>query len=110
MESPEWWDLLTSSIAVHDLEEPFFIWAFLVVQGLVRDLPGDRDAFWRIVQYERSRDITGFSKPARIAASLSNAGISLPISKTPDPNGDIAMQRLQLLRDWNASLDKVGPN
>jgi hypothetical protein len=105
MESPEGWDLLTSSIAVHDLEKPFFIWAFLVVQGLVRDLPGDRDTFCRIVQYERASDITGPSKAWRIASSLRDAGISLPISKIPDPNADIAMQRRQLLRQWNASLD-----
>jgi hypothetical protein len=62
MESQEGWDLLTPGIAGGNLEKPFFTWAFLVVQGLVRDFPGDRETFCRIVQEERARDITGPSK------------------------------------------------
>ena len=39
MESPSTWDLLTAGLAAGDLHQPFAAWAFLVLQGLVRDAP-----------------------------------------------------------------------
>jgi hypothetical protein len=45
MESPDSWNLLTASLAVCDLGAPFSVWAFLVIQGLVWDMPGDGEAF-----------------------------------------------------------------
>ena len=45
-ESPEDWDLLESSLAVWNLQKDANkAWAFLVIQGLVQDRPGDRDLF-----------------------------------------------------------------
>ncbi|HZS05767.1 MAG TPA: zinc ribbon domain-containing protein [Blastocatellia bacterium] len=98
-ESPEGWNLLTSSIAVCDLQQPALVWAFLSVQGLVRDQPGDRGNFLQIVQQE-SYDITGPTRASRIASALRSAGIALPGSGLPDPFGKIAMERRQVVSQW----------
>lgn len=96
MENPATWDRLTSSLAVCDLQMPDKVWAFLVLQGLVRDLPGDRDFFYGTIQQIKSLgEITGPSLQSRIAARLRGAGITLPFSQEPDPNAEMAMKRLQ---------------
>jgi hypothetical protein len=73
MESPETWDLLTASLAMSDLREPSSAWAFLVVQGLVRDEPGDRETFSKFAQQE-IKEITGPSAAARVACRLGESG------------------------------------
>ena len=88
MELPESWDLLTASLAVTDLERPFAAWTFLVIQGLVRDTPGDREAFADIIRAEvELGPITGPSVARRVAGSLAQAGIALPPGRAPDPRG-----------------------
>ena len=100
MEHPASWDLLTASIAVCDLEDPFAAWAFLVVQGLVRDATGDRETFVKVVHEERDRDITGPSVALRVASSLKDAEIALEGAKVPDPWAGIASERLEVMASW----------
>ncbi len=38
VEYPGEWDLLTASLAVSDLKEPFEAWAFIVLQGLIKPI------------------------------------------------------------------------
>ncbi len=99
MESPASWDLLTASLAVCNLQKPFAAWAFLVVQGLVRDVSGDREIFVEIIQ-EEGRDITGPSVARRVAGSLSSAEIALEAAGIPDPWGKIASERLKVMTAW----------
>ena len=87
MESPNSWSLLEGSLAVCDLNDPAFAWAFLVIQGLVRDLPGDREAFYRIVTEEREYEITGPSVYRRIGFELQAAGILHPPRHSAPPSG-----------------------
>ncbi len=99
MESPDTWNLLTSSLAASNLEEPREAWAFLVVQGLVHDQPGDRQQFVAAVaRVQAEGPITGPSEPLRIAMQI--AALSCPIAQTPDPGGQIAAARRETLRSW----------
>jgi hypothetical protein len=100
MESPDTWDLLTSSLAVSNLAEPSSTWAFLVLQGLVRDEPGDREAFSRFADDASTNPITGPSSAARVALSLKGAGIAQTAGLTPDPWGRIAAGRLASIESW----------
>jgi len=94
MESPATWDLLTASLAVSNLNEPLSSWAFLVREGLVRDEPGDREAFVEFAQHEMAHPITGPSAASRVARRLREAGIPQPGSDDPDPWAKIAKERL----------------
>lgn len=109
MESPEGWDLLISSLAVCDLQKPAAVWAFLALQGLVRDLPCDRIAFFKIVHKVRTQSpSTNSSRARRIAQRLRLKGIPLAPSDTPDPKGEIALQRRQLMDIWAKSFVHAG--
>jgi hypothetical protein len=100
MENPATWNLLISSLAVCDLQKPDKVWAFLALQGLVRDLPGDRDFFYGIIHQEKAYgEITGPSLQSRIAGRLQEFGIALALSAEPDPNAEIARKRVELLHD-----------
>jgi len=104
MEDPGTWDLLTASLAVLDLQQPSAAWAFLVVQGLVRDSPGDRDAFAAIVRREVERGpITGPTVASRVAELLARAEIALPAGRIPDPGAATAEERMTLVTQWNRS-------
>jgi hypothetical protein len=100
MEPPKSWNRLTASLAVSDLSQPFKAWAFLVLQGLVRDLPGDRENFLRFVQQEKTRNITGPSLASRVARLIEQFGFALPESHISDPEAVIALQRLQMIAAW----------
>jgi|SRR5436853_4101781 len=100
MESPETWDLLTSSLAISNLAHVSLTWAFLVVQGLVRDEPGDRETFGRFAEDANINPITGPSAAARVARSLKGAGIAQPGGVTPDPWARVAAGRLASIESW----------
>jgi len=100
MESPDTWDALTASLAISDLADPKLTWAFLVVQGLVRDGPDDRAAFSRFADDATTNLITGPSAAARVAESLKGAGIAQSAGSTPDPWARIAAARLASLESW----------
>jgi hypothetical protein len=105
MEWPGSWDLLTASLAATDLQRPFAAWAFLFIQGLVRDAPGDREAFADFIREEVERGpITGPSVACRVAGSLAQAGIALPAGRVPDPHGAVAAERLALIARWSSSI------
>jgi hypothetical protein len=100
MESADTWDALTASLAISDLADPSLTWAFLVVQGLVRDEPGDREAFGRLAEDAVTNPITGPSAAARVALSLNDAGIAQAAAGTPDPWARIAAARLASIESW----------
>jgi hypothetical protein len=101
MEPPTSWSLLTASLAVSDLRRIHDAWAFLVVQGLVRDAAGDRDAFAGFVRAEQARGpITGPSLACRIAGCLARAGVALPAGEVPDPDGTVAARRMGVVAGW----------
>lgn len=99
-EPPHCWDLLTASLAVADLKQPAFAWAFLVVQGLVRDARGDRERFFEIAAEESAQAVTGPTEARRVAMRLASEGIALQASSAADPWGKLAAQRLQVLQSW----------
>lgn len=100
MESPQIWDCLTSSLAVSNLSEIAHAWAFLVVQGLVRD-DRNRQVFETIVREVTAEgEITGPSKAHRIACKLTEAGMTLPPAHRPDPGGNIAKARMKVVQSW----------
>lgn len=100
MESPEHWDLLTASLGISNLDDSSSTWAFLIIQGLVRDDPGDRERFKEIVEYEVAHPVTGPSAAARAAYELQEAGIARPGGLTPDPWAGIAAKRLAAIEGW----------
>jgi hypothetical protein len=100
MESPDTWDALTASLAIGDLTDPSLTWAFLVVQGLVRDEPDDREAFRRLANDATTNPITGPSAAARVALGLNDAGITQSAGRTPDPWAQIAAVRLAAIESW----------
>jgi ribosomal protein L40E len=108
MENPATWNLLTSSLAVCDLQMPEKVWAFLALQGLVRDLPGDRDFFTGIIQQEKgSGAITGPSLQSRIAGRLEEFGIALANGLEADANAVQAKKRLQAFNDLLADREPL---
>ena len=100
-ESPEDWDLLESSLAVWNLQKDANkAWAFLVIQGLVQDRPGDRDIFQEIVQKEVSRQITGPTVSRRVGFGLRRADLAASLEDQPDPWAEIARARLDTILGW----------
>ena len=102
-ESPGSWNLLTASLAVCDLSQPRRVWAFLVLQGLVRDSEDEREVFLRFVRDEQARrPMPGPTLPYRIAESLATAGIASPAGLVADPWGRGAADRLESVASWPA--------
>ncbi len=99
-ENPYYWTRVEGSLAVGDLNNPAFVWAFLVVQELVRDLPGDRETFYRIVTEQQQSNEIGASSVRRISVALSRAGIVRPSGDLPDPDANIAQRRKQVIKQW----------
>lgn len=105
MESPEGWDLLISSLAVCDLQKPAATWAFLALQGLVRNQPADRIAFFKIVEKVRTKSpSTNASRARRVAERLRAKGLALPAGEAPDPGGELALERRHLMDMWTKSF------
>jgi len=100
MESPKSWNRLTATLAVCDLTNPNAAWAFAVVQGLVRDQPGDRDLFLRLLDEEQRKAIIGPGLAYRLAAALASEDIALPSGLVPDPWGEVAAARLEMILSW----------
>ena len=100
MESPDTWDALTASLAISDLADLSLTWAFLVLQGLVRDEPDDRESFGRLAEDATANPITGPSAAARVALGLRDAGIARTPGRTPDPWARIAAARLASIESW----------
>lgn len=101
MENPKDWTLIDGSLAAWNLEQdPRGAWAFLVLQGLVRDSDRNQAAFLRLVREELDRGpITGPSVAKRVGGGLSRLGISRD-GIPPDPGGDTAAARLKTLQGW----------
>src|SRR5262249_31643934 len=94
MERTSEWDRLTASLAVSDSTKPLSAWAFVVAQGLVRDAPGDREMFVRFVKQELVKPTKfGPSLACRVAEYLARAGMTLPASNAPDPEGKRAARQ-----------------
>ena len=98
MESPEGWDLLTSSLAVSDLVAA---WPFLVVQGLVRDGEEERRNFARIIEGVKAEgEITGPTQAYRVAQGIVSHGMNTPLASQPDPWGRMAQSRHEVILGW----------
>ena len=96
MENPEGWDLLTSSLAVSNLNDVNKTWAFLRTQGLLVWQGKAQQAFEEIVAEVLTQgEITGPSEAHRIAVRLKSAGITTELATTPDPWGETAKVRLK---------------
>lgn len=100
MESPDTWDALTASLAISDLDDPSLTWAFLVIQGFVRDEPGDRETFGLLAEDATTNPITGPSAAARVAFGLRDAGIARTAGSTPDPWARMTAARLASIESW----------
>ena len=111
MEHPQSWDLLTSSLAVWDLDtDARRAWAFLVVQDLVRDDSEDRSSFLRIVREEIAQGpITGPSVPKRVASELRTIGVAVRQRERPDPMAQIAQARLDTILQWCKQQPDLAP-
>lgn len=106
MENPQSWNLLTSSLAVSNLEDPSTTWAFLVVQGLVHDRADDRATFGRIVRDVLNEGpITGPSEASRVSMRLVQAGLNLPAGTLTDASGKLAHERAQVIASWRNGLN-----
>ena len=109
MENPDQWDLLTASLAVSDLVDLSQTWAFLVLQGLVRDDGPARQQFDEIVlEVSAEGPITGPSEALRIASRIDRAGLALERSRRPDPMGRLALARRSIAVEWKASSSATG--
>ena len=101
MESPKGWNLLTSSLAVSDRDHLVAAWPFLAVQGLVRDGEEERRKFGRIVEdVQAEGEITGPSQEFRVAQGIVSHGINTPLASQPDPWGEIAQSRRDVILSW----------
>jgi hypothetical protein len=101
MEPPESWNLLTSSLAVSNLDELDSTWAFLVIQGLVTDGELQRNSVAAIVHEVRAEgEITGPSEARRIADGVISRKISTVRALHPDPWGKAAKARREVILDW----------
>jgi hypothetical protein len=98
VENPAGWTLLVASLAVVPLDKTDDAWEFLRRQQLVRDEPGNREAFASIVRREIDLGpVPGPSVARRVAMALEREGIALPAGSVPDPGGTIARARLKTL-------------
>jgi hypothetical protein len=101
VEYPGDWDLLTASLSFCDLKEPYEAWSFLVLQDLVRDRPGDREAFVKVVEATLRREpIPGPSGALVIAGELMRTGAATNKAAARDPFGKMAEKRRQQVEGW----------
>jgi len=98
-ESPDSWNRLTASLSICGLKSPYQTWAFLVVQGFVRDKPGDREQFVDIVLDELENEITGPTAPRRVAMQLAHSGLAIG-GDEDDPWAESSAQRLAQIQAW----------
>ena len=101
MESPETWNLLTSSLASIDFNEAEILWAFLVLQGLLKSDDTSRQRFMKtLAAIIDEGDITGPSMARRLSIALTAEGIALEAGEMPDPWGKEAELRLAQVNAW----------
>jgi hypothetical protein len=99
MESPQGWTLLTSSLAVADLQDIERTWLFLQGQGVVVVSPTGAEQLRIALSVEISRGrITGGTLAYRVAQHLLNAGVTAPAATIPDPFGRLAARRWQFFQ------------
>ena len=101
MENPEYWNLLTSSLATNNLNKINETWAFLVLQGLVEADDSGKLAFnIALEKVNEEGEITGPSIPQRVASELQHAGVATKLANISDPWGKIAKSRLEIISNW----------
>ena len=102
MESPQSWNLLTSSLAVSELGDSARTWSFLLLQGLVSaDDPAREIVERSIAEVQEEGEITGPTMALRIADRLHAAGITTDLASRSDPWGEVAKARLAVVQGWN---------
>lgn len=94
MEDMSGWDLATAAIYYGPLDDPKRLFETLVSESLLRDHPGDEQAFVAAVQ-AHSDLIRGGSPAARIVSRLRKEGRLMPRADLPDPFGKRAKELWQ---------------
>lgn len=103
MESPGTWNLLIASINVAETDSIHELWAFLVLQRLVRDDDGDRerfDALYRESTAPSEAYMPGPSFGLRLAGQLQAGGLTLAAAMQADPNGEQVRARWNTVSAW----------
>lgn len=107
MENPAYWTLGVSSLAVGlGAVENSRLWAFLLLQDMVVDSPTCRDHFMQIVSTTRQQLAsehgwaTGPSPAAVTCGRLGEHGVLTAKAGQPDPGGDVARARLDVILGW----------
>jgi hypothetical protein len=103
MDDPAEWDRLTAAIESVPSAQPGWLWAFLVLQGLVEHTLAAEAEFLRLYQHARGEpNGAGPSLGFRLAAALRYAGIALPRASEPDPYGREARNHAQTAGRWQS--------
>ncbi|MBX9680214.1 MAG: protein kinase, partial [Gemmataceae bacterium] len=97
MESPASWNLLTSTLSLCDQGAMDRVWAYLVLQGFVRSVPGAQEKFEEFIRQEKRLAEPGPSVASLVAGHLAREGLVLPPALTADPWGNEATRRLEAL-------------
>ena len=104
MDDPAEWDRLTAAIESAPAATPGWLWAFLVLQGLVEQSLEAETEFLRLLKAAKDQHQgPGPGLGFRLAAALRYAGIALPRGSEPDPYGREARSRALLLGQWHRS-------
>lgn len=104
MDDPAEWDRLTAAIESVPAAPPGWLWAFLVLQGLVEQSLEAEAEFLRLLHDAKDqRQGPGPGLGFRLAAALRYAGIALPRATEPDPYGRDARNHAQLAWHWQGN-------
>ena len=91
MENPESWNILTSSLAVSQLDKIEETRRFLVEQGLIDPDKATKLVFSKVVNgVLEEGEMTGPSESLRISIQLDSLGVTTDKANKADPWGDIA--------------------
>lgn len=102
MDDPAVWDRLTAAIESAPAATPGWLWAFLVLQGLVEQGLEAEAEFLRLLKEAKEQQHgPGPGLGFRLAAALRYAGIALPRASEPDPYGREARSRVLIPWQWH---------
>ncbi len=102
MDDPAEWDRLVAAIEAVPASPPGWVWAFLVLQGLVEQSPEAEQEFHRLWKAAKKEPQgPGPSLGFRMAAALRYAGIALPRAGESDPYGREARSRAIIAWQWH---------
>lgn len=102
MDDPAEWDRLIAAIEAAPAAPAGWVWAFLVLQGLVEESTGAEQEFLRLWKAAKEQpQSAGPGLGFRLAAALRYAGVTLPRAGEPDPYGREARSRAVIAWQWH---------